>query len=62
MHKHVRKQKITGTGMTDKVAVLDMIERRGTVRAEVVPDRKRMTLQTRGRAWIERLHGCALQL
>src|SRR6266496_155713 len=47
MHKHVRKQKITGTGMKDKTPVLGMIERGGTVRAEVITDTKRGTVQPR---------------
>jgi transposase-like protein len=53
MHKSVRKQKITGTGMTDKVAVLGMIERGGYLRAEVIADTKRSTLQPRIRDAVE---------
>jgi len=49
MHKHVRKEKITGTGGKDKTAVLGFIERGGQVRAEVVTDVKRRTLQGRVR-------------
>ena len=45
MHKSVRKHKIHGTGGTDKAKVLGMIERGGKVRAAVVPDTKRSTLQ-----------------
>src|SRR6266705_6280086 len=36
MHKHVRKQKITGSGYKDKTAIVGMIERGGLVRAKVV--------------------------
>jgi len=53
MHKSVRKQKITGTGYVDKAKVLGIIERGGTVRAEVVPDTRRTTLQPRVREHIE---------
>jgi transposase-like protein len=49
MHPHVRARRITGTGGKDKTAVLGLIERGGRVRAEVVPDRKRHTLQGRVR-------------
>ena len=45
MHASKREQKIHGRGPTDKVAVLGMIERGGRVHAEVVPNRKRGTLQ-----------------
>jgi transposase-like protein len=45
MHKRVRKQKITGSGTKDKTAVLGMIERGGLVRAHVVGDTTRRTLQ-----------------
>lgn len=47
MHKSVRRRKITGTGGKDKTKVLGMIERGGMVRAEVVTDIKRSTLQGR---------------
>jgi len=54
MHAHVRRQKITGTGGMDKSAVLGMIERGGAVRAEVVPNVRRRTLQPRVREVVER--------
>jgi transposase-like protein len=38
MHKHVRKQKITGTGGKDKAIVLGIQQRGGRVRATVVAD------------------------
>ena len=53
MHKHIRKQKITGTGGKDKTTVIGMIERGGLVRAEVVPNVRRSTLQRRVRETIE---------
>ncbi|MCA1706020.1 MAG: IS1595 family transposase [Actinobacteria bacterium] len=53
MHARVRKQRITGTGGKDKSAVLGMIERGGTVRAEVVPNVRRGTLQQRVRETVE---------
>jgi transposase-like protein len=53
MHSADRKRKITGSGMAGKTAVLGMIERGGNVRAEVVPDSKRKTIQPRVRAAVE---------
>jgi transposase-like protein len=53
MHKADRKRKIHGTGATDKAKVLGMIERGGMVRAEVVTDIKRGTLQSRIREAVE---------
>jgi len=49
----VRKRKIHGTGSTDKTKVLGMIERGGMVRAEVITDIKRGTLQGRVRDVVE---------
>src|SRR6266540_7504369 len=45
MHKHVKARKIRGTGTSGKTTVLGMIERGGKVRAEVIPDTTRGTLQ-----------------
>lgn len=53
MHKADRVRKITGTGIKDKTAVLGMIERGGVVRAEVVPDVRRATIQPRVRESVE---------
>jgi transposase-like protein len=53
MHRHIRRQKISGTGVKDKTAVLGMIERGGKVRAEVIPDAKKRTLQRRVRETVE---------
>jgi transposase-like protein len=53
MHKAERARKIHGTGIVDKTTVLGMIERGGRVRAEVVPDTKKSTLQSRVREQVE---------
>src|SRR5215213_1739653 len=53
MHKAERARKITGTGGQDKAKVLGMIERGGKVRAEVITDVKRSTLQGRVREIVE---------
>lgn len=38
MHKSKRSEKITGRGMSGKVAVMGLLERHGEVRTKVVPD------------------------
>ncbi len=53
MHKRTRAEKITARGPKDKTAVLGMIERGGRVRAEVVPNVKRRTLQGHVRDAVE---------
>jgi len=53
MHKHIRKQKITGTGAKDKTAVIGMYERGGRLRTEVIPDTQKATVQPRVRAAVE---------
>jgi transposase-like protein len=45
MHLATRKRRITGTGGKDKTAVMGIIERGGEVRAMVVADRRKGTLQ-----------------
>lgn len=45
MHKSKRDAKITGTGTKDKTAVMGLLKREGEVRTEVIPDRKKGTLQ-----------------
>src|SRR2546422_6461483 len=45
MHIATKKRRITGTGGKDKAAVMGILERGGEVRAMVVPDRRRTTLQ-----------------
>ncbi len=49
MHKSERARKIHGTGGMDKTAVAGVLNRGGDVRATVVPDRKRATLQAQVR-------------
>src|SRR5436305_4098316 len=53
MHKKVREAKIHGTGPTDKTAVLGVLQRDGEVRAFVVDDRKKKTVQTKVRENVE---------
>lgn len=53
MHPAKRAEKITGTGHVNKTAVLGMIERGGKVRAEVLPDTRRESIQPRVRDAIE---------
>ncbi len=45
MHKHVKAEKITGTGGKDKTAVFGMLERGGAVKTKVVRRPKKSTLQ-----------------
>jgi len=45
MHLDKRQKAITGTGGKDKAAVLGFLQRGGEVRDEVVPNRKKQTLQ-----------------
>ena len=40
MHKHIRQQKITGTGGSDKTMVVGVLQRGGKVRANVINSRK----------------------
>jgi transposase-like protein len=54
MHSADRKRRIpSGSGMESKTAVLGMIERGGMVRAEVIPDSKKATIQPRVRSVVE---------
>ncbi len=53
MHKHVKEQKITGTGGKDKTAVMGILERGGTVRTRVIGNRKKKLLQAIVRAHVE---------
>lgn len=53
MHKSKRKQKITGTGGSGKVAVMGLLERHGEVRTKIVPDTKTRTLQVEVRKNVE---------
>lgn len=45
MHRDKRARRITGTGGKDKAMVMGILERGGTVRAGVLPDRTKKTLQ-----------------
>jgi transposase-like protein len=45
MHLAQRQRRITGTGTKDKVAVMGILERGGEVRAVVVDNRRKKTLQ-----------------
>ena len=45
MHKEKREACITGTGGKDKTAVMGFLKRGGPVRATVIADRKKRTLQ-----------------
>jgi len=59
MHKAVKARKITGTGGKDKTVVAGALKRGGEVRAEVIPDRKRVSVQGHVKKHVEdgsRLH------
>jgi transposase-like protein len=45
MHKEKREAAITGTGGKDKTAVMGFLERGGQVKATVIADRRKKTLQ-----------------
>ena len=45
MHKSARARRITGTGGKDKAVVFGVLQRGGKVRAIVVPDRQKQTVQ-----------------
>src|SRR5688572_26461840 len=53
MHIAQRKRRITGTGGTDKTAVLGILERGGKVRTMLVENRKKVTLQSEIHAHVE---------
>jgi hypothetical protein len=53
MHVEKRKRRITGTGGTDKTAVLGIVERGGKVRTSVVSSRRKRTLQNEVRKHVE---------
>jgi transposase-like protein len=54
MHKAVRARKITGTGGKDKAIVAGVLQRGGEIRAVVVPDTRRTTLQAGIRENVEK--------
>jgi len=49
MHLDKRERRITGTGTTDKVAVMGMLESGGRIRLAVLPNRKKWAMQQRMR-------------
>jgi transposase-like protein len=53
MHVSERKRRITGTGTKDKTAVMGILERGGTIRATVVPNRRKGTLQAEVKKHVE---------
>jgi transposase-like protein len=53
MHKHVREAKIKSRGPADKTAVMGVLQRDGEVRAFVVENRKKPTLQGKVRENVE---------
>jgi transposase-like protein len=53
MHKHIREQKITGTGGKDKTIVVGVLERGGKVRATVNQSRRKKHLQDHVREHVE---------
>jgi transposase-like protein len=53
MHKAKRARKITGTGGKDKTVVMGIMERGGNVRAMVVDNRKKKTVQAHVREHVE---------
>jgi transposase-like protein len=53
MHKDVRERRISGTGGKDKTAVLGMLERGGSIRATVVRERRKKTLDAIARSHVE---------
>ena len=53
MHLSVRQRRITATGTKDKTAVMGILERGGSVRAAVVPSRKKAVLQAEVKKHVE---------
>ena len=53
MHLDKRERRITGTGGKDKTVVMGVMERGGKVRTLVVPDRRKMRLQTAVKAHVQ---------
>jgi transposase-like protein len=53
MHVSERKRRITGTGTKDKTAVMGILERGGKIRATVVPNRRKSTLQAEVKRHVE---------
>ena len=53
MHVSKRQRRITGTGPIDKTAVMGILERGGKLRATVIPNRRKGTLQAEVRKHVE---------
>jgi transposase-like protein len=53
MHKHIREQKITGTGGKDKTAVIGVLERGGNIRVSVIGSRRKKPLHNHVRDHVE---------
>jgi transposase-like protein len=53
MHVSERKRRITGTGTKDKTAVMGILERGGTVRTTVIPNRKKAAIQAEVKKHVE---------
>jgi transposase-like protein len=53
MHIGKCQRRITGTGTKDKIAVMGILERGGQVHTTVIPNRKRVALQTEVRKHVE---------
>jgi transposase-like protein len=53
MHKAAKARKITGTGGKDKTVVAGALKRGGEVRAEIIPDRQRPTVQAHVKKHVE---------
>lgn len=53
MHKHLREEKITGTGGKDKMMVVGVLERGGKVCATVTGSRRKKSLQSHVRQHVE---------
>jgi transposase-like protein len=53
MHVSKRQRRITGTGGSDKTAVMGILERGGKVRATVIPNRKKAAIQSEVRKHVE---------
>lgn len=53
MHLDKRQRRITGTGGKDKTAVMGILERGGTVRTSVVPNRKKHAVHAEVRKHVE---------
>jgi transposase-like protein len=54
MHPDERREKITGTGSTGKVAVMGLLERHGRVHTKVVPNIRKKKLQAEVRENVQR--------